>query len=218
MTVILIVDDHPTFRDGLRAAFEATSDLVVGGEAVTSDDALAQAASLRPDVVVMDLGLPGVGGVEVTRRLCAARSDAVVLVVSMYDDVATITEVLRAGARGYVTKSDAPADIVRAVRSVASGDMVIGPAVAARFRTSATSGPPAQAFPALTEREHEVLDLVASGANNPDIARRLRISEKTVRNHLSSLLTKLQVTTRAEAIVAARDAGLGVRQRDRRGP
>ncbi|MEU5943383.1 response regulator transcription factor [Micromonospora sp. NPDC047548] len=208
---VAVVDDHPVFRLGMTALLASTPGLEVVGEAADADGALRLADLHRPDVVVMDLHLGGRSGVEATREIVARHPGTGVLVVTMLDDDDWVFAALRAGARGYLLKGAAPAEVDRAVRAVANGEVLLGPVVAARavgFLAGARSGAAAP-FPGLTDREREVLDLVAQGLSNVIIARRLTLSAKTVRNHLSNVLTKLQVADRSQAIVRAREAGLG---------
>ncbi|MFC8619763.1 response regulator [Micromonospora purpureochromogenes] len=208
---VAVVDDHPVFRLGMTALLASTPGLEVVGEAADADGALRVADLHRPDVVVMDLHLGGRSGVEATREIVARHPGTGVLVVTMLDDDDWVFAALRAGARGYLLKGAAPAEVDRAVRAVANGEVLLGPVVAARavsFLAGARSGAAAP-FPELTDREREVLDLVAQGLSNVIIARRLTLSPKTVRNHLSNVLTKLQVADRSQAIVRAREAGLG---------
>jgi DNA-binding NarL/FixJ family response regulator len=207
---VVIVDDHPVVRSGLRTLLTAAG-LTVVGEAATGEDALTVVAREAPDVVVMDLSMPGMGGVEATRRLVAQAPQAAVLVVSMSDDQDTVFAAVRAGARGYVLKGSDPADLVAAVEAVARGSAVFGSGLADRV-LAAFAQPPSAAgvpFPELTEREREVLALMAQGLANPAIARRLGIRSKTVGNHVSNILAKLAVVDRTQAILSARDAGLG---------
>ncbi|MEV4493469.1 response regulator transcription factor [Micromonospora coxensis] len=208
---VAVVDDHPVFRLGMTALLASIPGLAVIGEAADAEGALRVTDLHRPDVVVMDLHLPGRSGVEATREIVARHPGTGVLVVTMLDDDDWVFAALRAGARGYLLKGAAPAEVDRAVRAVANGEVLLGPAVAARavsFLAGARAGSAAP-FPELTDREREVLDLVAQGLSNVVIARRLTLSPKTVRNHLSNVLTKLQVTDRSQAIVRAREAGLG---------
>jgi DNA-binding NarL/FixJ family response regulator len=222
---VLIADDHPVFRDGLRALLESAG-LVVVGEAATGDEAVRLAAEATPDVVLMDLHMPEGGGVSATARIVRQGADhrpgggraggPAVLVLTMFDDDAGVHGAIRAGASGYVLK-DAPQDaLLRAIRSVAAGEAVFGAGVASRVLAHLGAGDRhgALAFPQLTARELDVIDLVARGDNNAAIARRLMLSDKTVRNHLSNILAKLHAADRAEAIVLAREAGLGRRKGD----
>ncbi|GAA2424425.1 response regulator transcription factor [Streptomyces glaucus] len=212
---VLVVDDHPVFRMGMAALLGSLPGIAVAGEADTADGAVAAVAAHRPDVVVMDLhlGEPAASGVEATREILRLRPGTAVLVVTMLDDDASVFAAMRAGARGYLLKGAGPAEVERAVRAVANGEVILGPAVAGRAvahltaTAAGTSAP--DALGGLTAREREVLDLVARGLDNRAISRRLALSQKTVRNHLSNILTKLQAASRGEAIVRARRAGLG---------
>lgn len=209
---IVVVDDHPLFRSGLRALLATVPGLEVTGEATSGPEAVDLAHRLRPDVVVMDLQLPGLSGVEATRRIVAADPDVGVLVVTMYEDDHSVFAAMRAGAKGYVLKDTDEERMLDAIRSVGRGEAIFSPAVARRmlaFFSGHTADLPARAFPELTPREREVLDLIAQGLSNPQITARLYLSPKTVRNHISSIFAKLQVADRAQAIVRAREAGLG---------
>ena len=209
---ILVADDHAAFRDGLTALLATVDDIAVVGQAGSGEAVVAGAAELQPDVVLMDLNMPGIDGIEATRRLVATSPHIAVLVLSMYEDDESIFAALRAGARGYLLKGSDRSEIVRAIRAVARGEAIFGPAIARRLMTYFASAPPAgavEAFPELTERERELLELIARGLNNQAIADRLVLSPKTVRNHVSNIFSKLQVRDRAEAIVRAREAGLG---------
>jgi DNA-binding NarL/FixJ family response regulator len=210
---ILIADDHPVFRFGLRALLGAEPDFAVVGEATTGEEALALAESLQPDVVLMDVNMPGMNGIEATRRILEISPGIGVLIVTMFDDDASVFAAMRAGARGYLLKGAAGEETIRAIRSVSEGEAIFSPAVARRLIQYFSSPPASQApvFPELTEREREVLQLIAQGYTNAAIAERLTLSPKTVRNHVSNIFGKLQVAGRAEAIIRARDAGLGGR-------
>ncbi|MGH8888850.1 MAG: response regulator [Acidothermaceae bacterium] len=211
-TRVLLADDHPTFRRGLRALFESLPDVDVIGESADGESAVALAAELKPDVVVMDLNMPSVNGVEATRRIVAADPQIAVLVLTMLDEDESVFAAMRAGARGYVVKGADTGDVLRALSSVARGDVVFGPAVAGRvlsYLTRPLSARDPLLFPELSDREREVLELVARGLSNTEITRKLVVSPKTVRNHVSNVFTKLQVSDRAEAILRARQAGLG---------
>ncbi len=209
---VVIADDHPVFRGGLRALLRTDPDLEVVGEANTGTEAVELAEAAQPDVVVMDLHMPGLDGVAATREIVRVSPHVAVLVLTMFDDDDSVFAAMRAGARGYVLKGANQADVVRAVHLVGAGGAMFGPAVAQRVIEFFARPRPATtpiAFPELTDREHEVLDLLAAGHPNSTIASRLRISDKTVRNHVSNIFTKLAVADRAQAIVRAREAGLG---------
>jgi DNA-binding NarL/FixJ family response regulator len=217
MTVrVLIADDHPVFRRGLAGVLADAGDITVVGEAADGDTTLAVAIRERPDVILMDLHMPGLSGVEATRRLAAEAPDIRVLVLTMLDDDESVLAAMRAGARGYLVKGSAGDRIVGAVRAVAAGDAVFGADVAARVLSRLTAQPGRRAdrpFPVLTDRELEILGLIAAGRANTEIARHLVLSDKTIRNHVSNIFAKLQVADRAQAIVRAREAGLGGRDR-----
>lgn len=207
----LIADDHPHFREGLRALLLSAPDVEVIGEAKDGEEAVRLATRLQPDVILMDLNMPGVGGIEATRRILHTSPHISILVISMYEDDDSVFAALKAGARGYLLKGALKAEILRALRSVTSGEAIFGPAIARRLMNYfAAPRPEAPAvFPELTEREREILALIACHETNPEIARKLHLSPKTVRNHTSNIFTKLQVADRAQAIIRAREAGLG---------
>jgi DNA-binding NarL/FixJ family response regulator len=209
---VLIADDHPVFRSGLRALLATDAAVTVVGEASTGVEAVAATASEQPDVVLMDLNMPELDGVAATVQILQANPRIAVLVLTMFDDDNSVFAAMRAGARGYVLKGTNQADILRAVHAVATGGAVFGPAVAQRVLDFFAHGPTQNAatFPQLSEREREVLDLLAQGDSNHRIATRLTISEKTARNHVSNIFAKLAVADRAHAIVRAREAGLGL--------
>ena len=211
---VLLADDHPLFRQGLRTAIAAGDGLQVVGEAETGAEAVAQALELQPDVVVMDLQMPERNGIEATREIVAQSPHISVVVLTMFEDDDSVFAALRAGARGYLLKGAGHEEIVRAIRAVSSGEAIFGPAIATRMMAYFAGRPdgPAQAFPELTSREREVLELIAQGHSNAQIAERLVVSQKTVRNHVSNVFTKLCVLDRAQAIVKAREAGMGVRR------
>jgi DNA-binding NarL/FixJ family response regulator len=208
---ILIADDHPGFRSGLAALLATIPGVVVHGQAETGDAAATMALDLQPDVVLMDLNMPGLDGIAATRRIVDSNPHIAVLVLTMADNDASVFDALRAGARGYLLKGADRAELSRAIRAVASGEAIFGPDVAGRlmafFAAPSTSRP--AAFPELSDREHEILELVARGLSNQQIVDRLVISPKTVRNHVSNIFGKLQVRDRAQAVVRAREAGLG---------
>ncbi len=209
---ILIADDHPHFRDGMRALLLSAPDVEVVGEARDGDEAVRLAARLQPDVILMDLNMPGVDGIEATRRILQTSPHISILVISMYEDDDSVFAALKAGARGYLLKGALKAEILRAIGSVMSGEAIFGAAIARRLmQYFANPRPEAQpdVFPELTDREHEILEFVAQHQTNPEIARHLHLNQKTVRNHVSNIFTKLQVADRAQAIIRAREAGLG---------
>ena len=207
---VLIADDHPVFRSGLRALLENEDGFVVVGEAGTGAEAVTAAAELDPDVIVMDLHMPDLDGVSATRQILRVSPEVAVLVVTMFDDDDSVFAAMRAGARGYVLKGTNQADVVRAIQAVGGGGATFGPAIADRVVAAFSHTHSDRAtLPQLSDREREVLDLVAQGCNNASISSRLFISEKTVRNHVSNIFTKLAVTDRAQAVVRAREHGLG---------
>src|SRR5579883_3217448 len=208
---ILIADDHPLFRDGLRVLLESVSDMQVIGEAATGEAALTQAESLQPDVILMDIKMPGINGIEATRRILHASPHIKTLIVTMFEDDDSVFAAMRAGARGYLLKDADQDELTRAVKAVYRGEAIFSPAIAQRmihYFSALPQSASAIAFPDLTEREREILYLIAQGKNNTAIAHHLTISLKTVQNHVSNIFSKLQVADRAQAIVRARDAGL----------
>ena len=210
---ILIADDHPLFRDGLRALLKAAPDMELVGEATTGEEAVSLAAELQPDVVLMDIQMPGLSGVEATRRVVLASPHIRVLIVTMFEDDRTVFAAMRAGARGYVLKGASSAEMVRAIQAVGAGEAIFSPSVAARlmeYFANIQPTAPTPIFPELSDREREILDLIAQGRSNPEIAARLVLSPKTVRNHVSNVLNKLQVADRTEAAIRAREVGLGI--------
>ena len=214
---VLVADDHPVFRKGLSALLGSLPEVDVVGEASDGEQAVAMAAALAPDVVVMDLHMPNVNGVEATRSIVGANPRTGVLVLTMFEDDESVFAAMRAGARGYLVKGSDTEDVVAAVTAVGRGEAIFGPSVAQRilsFLTRPLSAFDQQLFPELSTREREVLDLIAAGVGNADIAKRLFISPKTVRNHVTSVFAKLQVADRTQAIVRARAAGLGQQHTD----
>lgn len=212
---LLIVDDHALFREGLRALFSAIEDIELVGEATTGGEAIDLVDESQPDVVLMDIDMPGISGVEATRHILSKCPTTGIVMVTMLEDDASVFSAMRAGARGYVLKGAQPDELLQTIRAVASGQALFGPPIAtrimrffnegsARFKASRPEG----AFPELTPRELEVLKLIAQGDKNNDIADKLVISDKTVRNHISNIFSKLQVADRAHAIIKARQAGL----------
>jgi DNA-binding NarL/FixJ family response regulator len=208
---VLIADDHLLFRDGLRALLASADDTDLVGEASTGEEVVALAASLQPDIVLMDVQMPGVNGIDATRQIVRMSPHIGVLVVTMFEDDHSVFAAMRAGARGYMLKGASHAEMLRAIRAVGSGEAIFSPVIAARlidYFANIRPVTPPQVFPELSDREREVLALLAQGASNAEIAARLVLSPKTVRNHVSNILSKLQVADRAEAIVRAREAGL----------
>ena len=210
---VVVADDHPVFRDGLQVTLDDEPDIEVVAAVAVGDAAVSETLRTKADAVLMDLRMPGVGGIEATARIVAEQPSTAVVVLTMSDDDDSVFAALRAGARGYLLKEADAEDITRAVRAVAAGEAVFGPRIADRviafFSQAGLRGTAAAPFPQLTDREREILDLIARGCDNPTIARRLFLSEKTVRNHVSACLHKLQVASRAEAVALARDAGVG---------
>jgi len=209
---VLIADDHPLFRKGMRAMLEALPDTEVVGEAATGEEALALANSLAPDVIVMDLQMPGGTGLAATRAILQASPHIRILMVTLFDDNESVFTALRAGARGYILKDTGAAEMARAVQAVGRGEAIFSPAIANRlidFFATPHPSVPKDVFPSLTEREREVLGLIAQGHANPEIARQLSLSVKTIHNYVSNIFSKLQVADRAQAIIRAREAGLG---------
>lgn len=211
-TRILLADDHTIFRYGLRAMLSSLPEYEVVGEATTGEEAVALTAELRPDVILMDVQMPGKGGIEATRRILETSPGVGVIVVTMFEDDDSVFAAMRAGARGYVLKGADKEEVFTVVRAVARGEAHFGPEIAKRlmsFFSAPRPAAPSEAFPELTAREREVLNLIAGGRSNAEITRQLFLSPKTVRNHISNIFTKLRVADRAQAIVRAREAGLG---------
>jgi DNA-binding NarL/FixJ family response regulator len=213
---VLIADDHALFRYGMKAMLDAAPGYEVVGEAATGEEAVAMAAELKPDIVLMDLQMPGINGIEATRRILGESPHLGVVVVTMFEDDDSVFAAMRAGARGYVLKGADAEEVLKVVDAVAGGEAHFGPEIARRLmgffstpQTSPSAAPQQRAFPELTEREEEVLSLIAQGKSNQEIARGLYLSLKTVRNHASNIFLKLQVADRAQAVIRAREAGLG---------
>ena len=210
MTRILIADDHALLRSGLRALFESMEGIEVVGEAANGHEAVELAAQLEPDIVIMDIQMPEMDGIEATRKLASLRPAIAVIVVTMHEDDVSVFSAMRAGARGYLLKGAEQNEVTRAIEAVSRGEAIFGPAIATRIlKFFAASHRPAEPFPQLTAREAEILDLIASGLSNPEIAQRLFLSPKTVSNNVSLIFDKLQVADRSKAIVRARRAGMG---------
>lgn len=209
---ILIADDHPLFRHGIRALLGATPDFEVVGEATNGDEVVALAAQLQPDVILMDIQMPGMNGIEATRAILHESPHIRILVVTMFEDDGSVFTAMRAGARGYVLKDAEKGEMLRAIRAAGSGEAIFSPAIATRlidFFAAPRPAAPPKAFPELTEREREILALIARGRSNTEIASELVLSPNTVRNYVSNIFSKLQVADRANAILRARDAGMG---------
>jgi DNA-binding NarL/FixJ family response regulator len=205
---VLIADDHLFYREGLRVMLGAIPEIQLVGEATTGDEAIERALALQPDVVLMDLKMPGGSGIEATRRIVRESPRIGVLVLTMFDDD-SVFAAMRAGARGYLLKDARLDDVVRAIDAVGCGEAIFSPSIAGRLLSYfANSRPTTLTFPELTEREHEILALIAHGRTNEQIAEQLVVSIKTVRNHVSTIFSKLQVADRAQAVVRAREAGL----------
>lgn len=208
---VVVVDDHPMFRAGLRTLVEETDGLTFVGEADSAETTIQLCEQIVPDVVLMDIKMPGSSGVDATRELARSFPNIAVLMVTMLEDDTSVFAAMRAGARGYILKGSAPDDIIRAVRTVAAGEVIFGAALARRMRHFFTAGRSGEAhpFPDLAARERDILDLIAAGRSNSDIASQLQLSGKTVRNNVSNIFAKLLVADRAAAVAKARDAGIG---------
>lgn len=206
---IVVCDDHPVYRQGLHALFAEVEGIDVVGEAGTGEEALQVVAVAEPDVVIMDLHLPGLSGVETTQQLVARHPGVGVLVLTMFEDDTSLLAALRAGARGYVVKGADHEEIVTAIRAVARGEVLLGRVVSGRLGAALASPSGPRQFPELTDREFAVLDLLARGWSTDRIAAHHFLSPKTVRNNVSAILTKLGVASRTEAVARARDVGVG---------
>jgi DNA-binding NarL/FixJ family response regulator len=208
---ILIADDHPVFRFGLRALLESQTDMLVLEEVDNGEQAVQMVRSLQPDVVLMDVNMLGLNGIEATRQITTTTPDTAVLIITMFDDD-TVFTAMQAGARGYLLKGAQGDETLRAIRAVANGEVIFSPGVAEQMMAYFARGmepTPEAPFPDLTPRECEVLELLAQGLTNTAIAEKLVLSPKTVRNQVSNIFSKLQVATRSEAVIKAREAGLG---------
>ena len=213
---LLIADDHAFYREGVRTMLRGLPEMDVIGEAASGTEVITQAAILQPDVILMDLKMPGVHGIEATRHILSVSPHIKVLVVTMFEDDDSVFAAMRAGARGYLLKDADQDELVRAVQAVSRGEAIFSPTIALRLIHYFSALPhtaSAIAFPDLTEREREILHLMAQGESNAAIAKRLVLSTKTVQNHVSNIFSKLQVADRSQAIVRARDAGLGRERR-----
>jgi DNA-binding NarL/FixJ family response regulator len=209
---IVVAEDHPLFRRGVVSLLSSVPDFEVVGEATSGREAVELATRLLPDVVLMDLQMPGGNGIEATREITGKSPGVRVLVVTLFEDDDSVFMALRAGARGYILKDADEEELARAIRAVGRGEAIFSPAIAERVLAYFASSSPAaqsQAFPSLTDREREILNLIAGGHPNPSIARELSLSTKTVGNYVSNIFTKLQVADRAQAMIRAREAGLG---------
>jgi DNA-binding NarL/FixJ family response regulator len=210
---ILIADDHPLFREGMRGLLGSLHDTEVVGEASSGEEALQLAKELEPDVILMDIKMPGINGIEATRQILHASPRVGVLMVTMFEDDDSVFAAMRAGAKDYLLKDSSSEEVMHAIRAVASGEAIFGPGIAQRLVSyfSFPSDPAVRprAFPEPTKREEQVLSLVAQGKSNQEIAKELFLSLKTVRNHMSNIFLKLQVADRVQAVIRAREAGLG---------
>lgn len=210
MIKILIADDHTLFREGMQAILSTVPDCAVVGEAIDGEDAIHKAVELSPDIILMDIQMPKMNGIDAARRVLLAQPQVGIIMLTMLEDDASVFAAMRAGARGYILKGADKAEVLKTVRAVAEGEALFGPAIAQRITRFFSAGVMgvAQPFPDLTVRERDVLALIAQGRNNTEIADRLVISAKTLSNHISNIFSKLQVADRAQAIVKAKDAGL----------
>jgi DNA-binding NarL/FixJ family response regulator len=205
---ILVADDSEAFRAGLAALLASVDGVTLAGEATSGEEAIARALELQPDVVLMDLNMPGCNGIEATRAIVSSAPHIAVLVLTMHEDDESVFAAVQAGARGYLVKGAAQREILGAVRGVHAGQAVMGTDVARRLGSLVGSPAPEDPFPELTTRERQTLNLLAGGASTSQIADRLGLSSKTVRNHLSSIFTKLEAVDRTQAVLKARAAGL----------
>ncbi|CAN5225130.1 response regulator transcription factor [soil metagenome] len=209
---VLVADDHTFYREGVRTMLDAVPNINVVGEAVDGHMAVEATMRLQPDVVLMDLMMPEINGIEATRRVLQESPHVGVLVVTMLDDDDSVFAAMRAGARGYLLKDATLDEAIRAIIAIHNGEAIFSPSIAQRMMQYFSHGHAtglASAFPELTGREYEILTLIAQRRTNPEIADRLFLSPKTVRNHVSNIFSKLQVADRAQAIIRAREAGLG---------
>lgn len=209
---VLIADDHPLFRHGVKTLFMTAPDLVVVGEVTSGDEAIEAAMSLEPDVILMDLRMPGCNGIEATREIVLQKPRIQILILTMFQDDHSVFAAMRAGAKGYILKDAEKDDLLNAIRTVGNGGAIFSPGIASRmidYFSVARPAAPLESFPELTEREREVLYLMADGTANSGIASKLKISSKTVSNYVTNILNKLQVADREEAIHLVRESRLG---------
>ncbi|NKQ36008.1 MAG: response regulator transcription factor [Chloroflexi bacterium] len=213
---VLVVDDHTLFREGMCAIFENVPDIEVVGQASNGHEAVGQVESLLPDIVLMDISMPDLNGIEATEQVLALKPDTGIIMLTMVENNDSLFAAMRAGARGYILKGADKAEVLKTIRAVANGEATFGPAIATRltsfFQSFKQEAPPtavSNPFPDLTNRERELLELMTAGKNNHEIAAQLHISVKTVSNHISNIFNKLQVADRVQAIVKARQAGIG---------
>jgi DNA-binding NarL/FixJ family response regulator len=209
---ILIADDHTLFREGIRALLASVPDIEVVGEAATGSETLSKVDALQPDVILMDIQMPDLNGIEATRRILRAHPHIGIMMLTMFQDDDSVFAAMRAGARGYVLKGADQSVVLRAIRAVANGESLFSPEIAQRlmhFFANLAPATPTEVFPELTAREREILSLIAQGDTNADIATKLILSVKTVRNHVSNIFSKLQVADRVQAAIRAREAGFG---------
>lgn len=212
---LMIADDHKLFREGIKALLAVTDDIEIVGEADNGDSALQRAQELQPDVILMDINMPGLNGIQATGKILDKLPQTRIVMLTMLEDDASIFNAMRVGARGYLLKGADPQEVLSVIRAVAEGHALFGPAIATRLMnyfkelsTKSALSPTGAPFPELTERELEVLRLISQGLNNQEITQKLVLSSKTVRNHITNIFSKLQVADRAQAIVRAREAGL----------
>lgn len=216
---VLIADDHVFFRDGLRSLLDSVTDAEIAGEATNGEEAVTLAARLQPDVILMDIKMSGLNGIEATRQIHLNTPHIGILIVTMFEDDQSVFAAMQAGARGYLLKGADHSEMLRAIRAVGSGEAIFSPTIALRLITYFSNLKPAKlarVFPELTEREREILNLIAQGYKNPEIASKLVLSPKTVRNQISNILNKLEVADRTQAILLAREAGLGQTDNNRK--
>lgn len=211
---VLIADDHTLFREGLVALLNSIDDVEVVGSYQNGEQVIQAATTLQPDIILMDLQMPVINGIEATRQIIRTSPHIGVIVVTMFEDDDSVFAAMRAGARGYILKGADQAEVLRAIHSVARGEALFGPSIATRLMEyfGAPHQAVSQAFPQLTDREREILEFIACGLSNPEIAADLTISLKTVRNHVSNIFNKMQVTDRVQAALRAREAGMGKSQ------